>query len=131
MNREHNDRAIDRGGGTPLERDHAGLRLPQPRGALDQLRSWFERDLVRPRWDEVRILAAKADEASIEFSTRRFTYAVHAVVDGGDGYLGCTCTMNDEQRGRDLPDGPLAESTWLEIHGELVEQEGDDAIPVR
>jgi hypothetical protein len=130
MRKEQEHDAGDRGGHAPGDGDE-GLKLTRPRGPLDQLRTWFERDLVRPTWGEVDVLVARPEAASIRSSTRRFTYTIHADVDGGDGYLGCTCTLNGERRGRDLPDGPLAESTWLEVLADLVDQEGDDATPVR
>jgi hypothetical protein len=93
------------------------------KGPLDLLRAFFERDITHPTWNEVRILVPNPDSASIEFSTRRFTYSVHADVDGGNGYLGCTCTRNGARPGRDLPDGPFTESTCREILTEVVDQE--------
>ena len=101
------------------------LSMNRPLAPVRQLQLWYEQYFKRPDWNEVRVLESTPERASIQFSSTRFTYTVHADTEEESGYLGCTCTENGQQRGCDLPDGPMTDETWREIVTAVMEQEGD------
>ena len=95
---------------------------------LEQLRTWFERDIHIATWRDVLVLDDTNHEAKLLFKTPRFTYVISAERHPDSGYLGCTVVQNAVKRGKDLPDGQFCENTWSEIVDAIRETE---IVPIR
>jgi len=99
---------------------------------IEDFMSWIERDITRfsPSDNHMIFSGSVGDEsasAGVDIYTDNNRYRILA--DEKSGYLGCSAKSRkprageDWQRGSDLADGPLDESTWRRILGDIVSYE--------